>query len=58
MVARGEDSGQMGKMGEGEWKVQASSYGIRQGNKRHNIRNIVNNIVMVTDGSYTCGGIA
>ena len=27
MVVRGETSGVMGKMGEGEWEIQASSYG-------------------------------
>ena len=30
MVARGEVGGGMGKMGEGEWGIQASSYGIHK----------------------------
>lgn len=28
MVARGERSGGMGKIGEGEWEIQAFSYGM------------------------------
>ena len=28
MIARGEGSGRMGKMSEGEWEIQASSCGI------------------------------
>jgi len=30
MVARGERVGGMGKMGEGEWEIQASGYGMNK----------------------------
>lgn len=37
----------MGKIGGGEWEVQASNYVMnRHRNKRHNIGNIVNGIVI------------
>ena len=46
-------------MGEGEWEVQASSYGLNEsGDERHSIGSIVDGTVsrcMVTDGSSTCG---
>ena len=31
MVAKGERAGGMGKMGEEEWEIQASSYGMIKG---------------------------
>ena len=37
----------MGKMGEGEWEIQSSSYGL---DKRYSIGNIVNGIVIVLYG--------
>ena len=55
MIARGKEGWDLGKRGEGEWEIQASSYGIIHGNKRHSVGNIVNDIVTtlyVTDGSY------
>ena len=30
MAAIGEESGEDGKMGEGEWEIQASSYGVNK----------------------------
>ena len=42
MVARGEGPRGMGKMGEGEWEIQASSYEISHKNKSQSIENIVN----------------
>lgn len=37
----------MGKMGEGEWKIPASSYVMRKSwGKRQNIRNIVSGIII------------
>ena len=33
----------MGNMGEGEWEVQSSTYGVsNHGDKRHSMGNIVN----------------
>ena len=28
MIGRGEVGGELGKMGEGEWEIQASNYGM------------------------------
>ena len=33
MAARGEEDGGLGKMGEGEWKIQVSSYGMNKSQK-------------------------
>lgn len=30
MVSREEETGGMGKMGEGEWEIEASSYGMNR----------------------------
>ena len=30
MVARGKDAEELGKMSEGEWKIQISTYGINK----------------------------
>lgn len=35
----------MGKMGEGDWEIQASSYRMNKGNKRYGIASIVNGII-------------
>lgn len=35
----------MGKMGEADWEIQASSYEINNGNKRYGIASIVNGII-------------
>ena len=43
-------SRRLGKMGEGEWEIQASSYGISHGNKRHSIRNRVDDIIIALYG--------
>ena len=47
----------MGKMGEGKWEIQASSSGMNSPRaERYSIGNTVNGIIIVvTDGSYTCG---
>ena len=48
MVARVEMGRGLGKMGEGEKKIQAFRYGMSKssyGNKKQSIRNIVNDIV-------------
>ena len=46
MVALGEEDWGTGKMGEGEWEIQVSSYGmfnrVGPGYKRYNIGNMVN----------------
>ena len=48
MVSR-EDGREVGKMGKGEWKIQASSHGMSiSKNKRHSIRNIVSDTVIAT----------
>ena len=45
--------------GEGEWEVQASSYGMNKSrDERHNIENVISAIVIVLSSdncSYTCG---
>ena len=47
MVARGEKGGRLDKRGEGERETQASSNGMNKSqNKRHSIRNAVNDVVI------------
>ena len=58
MVARGKGGSRMGKMGEGDWEVQASSNGMNKSwAERHNTGNIVNGIVITlygtSRGTYT-----
>ena len=51
MVARGERSGKMNKMSEGERKIQVLSYGMsNHENKRQTIRNIVNDVIIAIYG--------
>ena len=57
MVAGGEG---MGKMDEGEWKVQTFSDAISYRDERYNIGNTVNGIIIVSygDTSYTYGELS
>ena len=41
----------MGKIAEGEWEIQASSYKVSHGNKRRRSGNIVNDIVIPLYGN-------
>lgn len=50
MNARGEEGGGMGKMGEGETEIQASSCGLSHWDKRHSIRERVNDTVIALYG--------
>ena len=45
-LPEGKGDGGMSKMGEGDWKIKASSYRISDGDERYNIGNIVNDIVI------------
>ena len=48
MVARGEGGRRLGKMSKEKWEIQASSYWVNKScNKRHSIRNTVNDIIIV-----------
>ena len=41
----------MGKIGEGEWEIQASSTGMKShGTKRHSVQNTVNGMVIAIFG--------
>lgn len=44
MFVTGKGREGMGKMREGEWKIRASNYDMSK-SQRHNIRNIVSDIV-------------
>jgi len=54
-----EGDGGMGKMGEGDWEVQASSYGMIKSRIKGVAQGIQLMILyqccVVTEGSYTCG---
>ena len=40
----------LGKMGEGEWETQASTYRISRGNTGYSIRTVVSDIVTAVSG--------
>ena len=50
MVARGKRGEGMSEMGEGEWEIQASRNRISHTERRYNIGNIVNSILITLYG--------